>query len=177
MKILTYTITIQKKVPKRYIKYIADNLSKQNREEAAILYPDWDIYDLLHTYCNSVDIAFIILDDEGNPYGLGGISDTNSIFFVVRENLDRRMNIKLLRVMKKRMKYFLRYRPLIWGKVWDKAKQTMRWLPYMGFTIYPSCDSRTGRAGKDNFLYFEMRNDYFERKRSKELECAGELCK
>lgn len=141
----------------KLLAYMTEHLSEKNREEAEILFPTWSIGEILNRFAESSETGFALIDDDGNPYGLGGISSDGSIFFVVREELDMRNNISALKKARKWLNARLRYYPEIWGYCWEKSTKSMEWMRWLGFDFSAPDSPATKVMHGEKFYYFRIR--------------------
>lgn len=139
------------------IDYMSRNLSKKNREEAELLYPTWSISELLTSLAVSSDWGFALLDEQNNPYGIGGIANDGNIFFVVREELDTANNISALKQARKWLAKRLENYPELWGYCWEKSEDSMRWMRWLGFDFAPTDSPANMKVGEHTFIYFRLR--------------------
>lgn len=153
----------------KLIDYMAENLSEKNREEAALLFPTWEIKDLLGAFAGASPSGFALFDKNGDPYGMGGISDDGNIFFVVREHLDRPDNCAALKRAWNWLGERLRFYPVIWGHCWEKSTESMRWIRWLGFDFAPPDSPANKNIDGENFIYFEIKQ--------RKSKCAGERSK
>lgn len=140
---------------KKALKYIAENISEENRTEIGILAPDMTVEAALLECATSSEIGFFFFDADGNPRAVGGVSDNRCVWFAVTAGLSRREIVPWLKKSRELISTLLRKYRKIWGRWYQKNILPKIWLDWCGFSFAPEDSPANVEINGHKFIYFQ----------------------
>ena len=138
----------------KIISHIAQNLSKQNRHDADLLFPGLPILSMLQDQANNTENGFVIYTKDGEPCGIGGIDKTATIWFVVTENAVQELCVSWFKHGRKWLTEQLKTYRVIDGYCNENNTLSQKWMKAIGFDIAPTDSQATITIHGENFQYF-----------------------
>ena len=136
------------------LRHIATNLSIQNKNEADLLFPRFNIAALLLKQAKHTKHGFAIFSQTGEPCGIGGIMGGGRIWFVVTEKAPTQICLSWFKQGRKWLKEMLTSYHRIDGYCWEANKLSQEWMRSLGFDITTKDNAATLNVNGENFLYF-----------------------
>lgn len=140
---------------KKAVKYIAENISDENRAEINIVLPGSHIETALLEAASNSCIGFFFFDMQGNPRAMGGVGTDRNIWFVVTGGLSKRELIPWLKKSRELIRTLLeKYSPL-WGYWYEKNELSKIWMDWCGFDFAPRDSAANSEINGSRFIYFQ----------------------
>lgn len=141
---------------KKIIRHIAENLSKQNIEEARLIAGQGASPLMLIAQCaENSETGFVLFDGDGDPHGIGGIAKDRSIWFVLTEDHTQAMRVSWLKNGRRWFERQLDKYGAIHGYCWEKNELSMKWMRWFGFDFTAPDSEATQIINDEKFLYFQ----------------------
>lgn len=140
---------------RKALKYVAENLSEENKAELYIRDETADPAKALAEVAFESDIGFICYDKNGNPRGAGGVLPTRNIWFVVTAGLTKSETVPWLkRAREITAELLTKHRPL-WGHCLESNELSMMWMKWCGFDFAPTDSPANYEIDGKRHIYFQ----------------------
>lgn len=140
---------------RKALKYVAQNLSEENKAELYLRDENADPEKALTAVALESDIGFICYDKNGNPRGIGGVLPTRNIWFVVTSGLSKSETIPWLkRAREVTAELLAKHRPL-WGHCLETNELSMMWMKWCGFDFAPLDSPANYEIDGKRHIYFQ----------------------
>lgn len=140
---------------KKAIKYIADNISDENKTEIHVTAPGLTIEEALLEAAQNSSTGFFFFDIEGNPRAMGGVSDDRNIWFVVTKGITKREIVPWLRKSRELIQGLLKKYGGLWGFWNEKNELSKIWMDWCGFDYAPQDSAANLVINGHKLTYFQ----------------------
>ena len=140
---------------KKIIRFIADHLSEQNKNEARLLYGDVSFFNVLMDEAEATETGFVLFSDTGEPRGVGGICENKTSWFVLTEHTTTELHVAWLKHGRRWFAEQLAKYGRVYGYCCVDNTLSMKWMKWLGFDFAAPDSEATATINGKKFLYFQ----------------------